>query len=60
MVLDRLFLWIFAISCIVGTGKIILDAPALYETAKAIPEPCKNAADEGVDAWLCLPEEEVA
>ncbi|XP_042906854.1 acetylcholine receptor subunit alpha-like 1 [Parasteatoda tepidariorum] len=31
MVLDRLFLWIFSIACIVGTGCIILRAPALYD-----------------------------
>ncbi|XP_052126951.1 acetylcholine receptor subunit alpha-like 1 [Frankliniella occidentalis] len=31
MVLDRLFLWIFAAACIGGTCLIILQAPALYD-----------------------------
>ncbi|XP_055938211.1 acetylcholine receptor subunit alpha-like 1 [Argiope bruennichi] len=36
MVLDRLFLWIFSIACIVGTGCIILRAPALYDDKQPI------------------------
>jgi nicotinic acetylcholine receptor len=36
MVLDRLFLWIFAISCIVGTASIVLAAPALYDDKQPI------------------------
>ncbi|XP_054159606.1 acetylcholine receptor subunit alpha-like 1 [Oppia nitens] len=32
MVLDRLFLWIFAISCVMGTILIIFSAPSLYDT----------------------------
>uniref|UniRef100_T1JG18 Uncharacterized protein n=1 Tax=Strigamia maritima TaxID=126957 RepID=T1JG18_STRMM len=31
MVLDRLFLWIFMLACVVGTCGIILQAPALYD-----------------------------
>ncbi|KAJ6217019.1 hypothetical protein RDWZM_008176 [Blomia tropicalis] len=31
MVLDRLFLWIFTIACIVGTGSIFLWAPSIYD-----------------------------
>ncbi|PAA86923.1 hypothetical protein BOX15_Mlig023922g1 [Macrostomum lignano] len=31
MVLDRLFLWIFSIACILGTIGIILQAPSLYD-----------------------------
>ncbi|XP_022686204.1 acetylcholine receptor subunit alpha-like 1 isoform X2 [Varroa jacobsoni] len=31
MVLDRLFLWIFTIACIVGTAGIFLQAPSLYD-----------------------------
>ncbi|KAG1653495.1 Acetylcholine receptor subunit alpha-like [Nymphon striatum] len=31
MVLDRLFLWIFTVACIVGTCGIILQAPSLYD-----------------------------
>ncbi|XKL62001.1 hypothetical protein PGB90_001834 [Kerria lacca] len=36
MVLDRLFLWIFALACIMGTALIILQAPVLYDTTKPI------------------------
>ncbi|XP_054718241.1 acetylcholine receptor subunit alpha-like 1 [Uloborus diversus] len=36
MVLDRLFLWIFTIACIVGSGWIILCAPALYDDKQPI------------------------
>ncbi|XP_065156853.1 LOW QUALITY PROTEIN: acetylcholine receptor subunit alpha-like 1 [Atheta coriaria] len=36
MVLDRLFLWIFALACVIGTGMIIFKAPSLYDTAKPI------------------------
>ncbi len=32
MVLDRLFLWIFASASIVGTLGIIVQAPTLYDT----------------------------
>lgn len=31
MVLDRLFLWIFTLSVLVGTAGIILQAPTLYD-----------------------------
>ncbi|XP_040565885.1 acetylcholine receptor subunit beta-like 2 [Lepeophtheirus salmonis] len=31
MVMDRLFLWLFTIACIMGTGGIILRAPSLYD-----------------------------
>lgn len=31
MVLDRLFLWIFALAVLVGTAGIILQAPTLYD-----------------------------
>ncbi|XP_055334768.1 acetylcholine receptor subunit alpha-like 1 isoform X2 [Paramacrobiotus metropolitanus] len=53
MVLDRLFLWIFAISCVIGTGKIILDAPALYEVRESIPKDCLGIVS-GDDAWFCV------
>uniref|UniRef100_A0A1A9X479 Nicotinic acetylcholine receptor alpha 1 subunit n=1 Tax=Glossina brevipalpis TaxID=37001 RepID=A0A1A9X479_9MUSC len=36
MVLDRLFLWIFAIACVVGTALIILQAPSLYDKSEPI------------------------
>ena len=31
MVLDRLFLWIFTLACIIGTVAIIFQAPSLYD-----------------------------
>ncbi|XP_054710852.1 LOW QUALITY PROTEIN: acetylcholine receptor subunit alpha-like [Uloborus diversus] len=36
MVLDRLFLYIFSIACVVGTACIILRAPALYDDKQPI------------------------
>jgi hypothetical protein len=36
MVLDRLFLWIFTSTTIIGTALIFLRAPSLYDTAKPI------------------------
>lgn len=36
MVLDRLFLWIFTITCIVGSGLILFQAPSLYDTTQPI------------------------
>lgn len=36
MVLDRLFLWVFTLACVMGTGLIILQAPSLYDTTKPI------------------------
>jgi nicotinic acetylcholine receptor len=36
MVLDRLFLWIFAFACVSGTVGIIFAAPSLYDTTKPI------------------------
>ncbi|XP_047121680.1 acetylcholine receptor subunit alpha-like 1 [Schistocerca piceifrons] len=36
MVLDRLFLWIFTIACVMGTALIILQAPSLYDTTRPI------------------------
>lgn len=36
MVLDRLFLWIFAIASLVGTFTILCEAPALYDDTKPI------------------------
>lgn len=32
MVLDRLFLWIFSLACVIGTCTILLQAPSLYDT----------------------------
>nr|AWX65626.1 nicotinic acetylcholine receptor alpha 1 subunit [Laodelphax striatellus] len=36
MVLDRLFLWVFILACVLGTALIILQAPSLYDTTKPI------------------------
>ncbi|XP_022243260.1 acetylcholine receptor subunit alpha-like 1 isoform X1 [Limulus polyphemus] len=36
MVLDRLFLWLFSITCLVGTIGILLQSPSLYDTEKPI------------------------
>ncbi|KYQ53406.1 Acetylcholine receptor subunit alpha-like 1 [Trachymyrmex zeteki] len=36
MVLDRIFLWIFTLTCVLGTAFIILEAPSLYDTTKPI------------------------
>ncbi|RWS24734.1 Acetylcholine receptor subunit alpha-like 1 [Leptotrombidium deliense] len=36
MVLDRLFLWIFAIACVVGTAGIMMQAPSLYDDKEPI------------------------
>ena len=36
MVLDRLFLWLFTLTCLLGTGFIILRAPSLYDMREPI------------------------
>ena len=36
MVLDRLFLWLFAIASLVGTFMILGEAPSLYDDTKPI------------------------
>ncbi|KAK7870124.1 hypothetical protein R5R35_011099 [Gryllus longicercus] len=36
MVLDRLFLWLFTVACVLGTALIILQAPSLYDTTQPI------------------------
>ncbi|XP_069942981.1 acetylcholine receptor subunit beta-like 2 isoform X2 [Cherax quadricarinatus] len=38
MVLDRLFLWVFTIACVVGMCGIIFQAPSLYDTRQPIDE----------------------
>ncbi|OWA52233.1 Acetylcholine receptor subunit beta-like 2 [Hypsibius exemplaris] len=55
LVLDRLFLWIFAITCLIGTATIILDAPPPFETDEPIPRLCVNPDLETIeDRWLCI------
>ncbi|KAJ8688550.1 hypothetical protein QAD02_024345 [Eretmocerus hayati] len=36
MVVDRIFLWLFTLMCVVGTAIIIMQAPSLYDTTKPI------------------------
>jgi len=36
MVLDRLFLWLFTLACVLGTGGIILRAPSIYDMREPI------------------------
>lgn len=36
LVIDRLFLWVFTLACIIGTCGIILQAPSFYDTMKPI------------------------
>ncbi|CAG0879450.1 unnamed protein product [Cyprideis torosa] len=36
MVLDRLFLWIFTLACVIGTAGIILQAPSLWDKRRPI------------------------
>jgi len=38
MVLDRMFLYIFTLACVLGTAGIILQAPSLYDTRTPIDE----------------------
>jgi len=50
MVIDRLFLWIFTTSCIVGTFGIILQAPTLYDTrAPLAPADYTSIGDYNTD-----------
>ncbi|OQV13810.1 Acetylcholine receptor subunit beta-like 2 [Hypsibius exemplaris] len=55
MVLDRLFLWIFSIACVLGTLLIILRAPSLYDTTEAIPKKlCYNVTPGSDESMECL------
>lgn len=38
MVLDRLLLWLFSITCLVGTVSILCQAPTLSDTRPAIDD----------------------
>ena len=42
MVLDRLFLWLFTVACVLGTVAIIFQAPSLYDTRDAIDSQYSN------------------
>ncbi|KAK6631321.1 Acetylcholine receptor subunit alpha-like 1 [Polyplax serrata] len=58
MVLDRLFLWIFTLSCITGTAMIILQAPSLYDTTKPIDIQYSKIAKKKMMMMMMGPEEE--
>ena len=52
MVVDRLFLWVFVIICVVGTCTIILDAPLIKDPDSAYqgihdPDAQINACGQG-------------
>ncbi|ERL84827.1 hypothetical protein D910_02251 [Dendroctonus ponderosae] len=57
MVLDRLFLWIFTLACVVGTGVIILNAPSLYDTTKPIDVVISKVAKKRMALLQMVPEE---
>nr|CAH7717349.1 unnamed protein product [Callosobruchus chinensis] len=57
MVLDRLFLWIFTVACIVGTGVIIFNAPSLYDTTKPIDVLISKVAKKKMALLKMVPEE---
>lgn len=58
MVLDRLFLWIFSLSCILGTALIIFQAPSLYDTTKPIDIQYSKIAKKKIMMMMMGPEEE--
>ncbi|KAK9874782.1 hypothetical protein WA026_005587 [Henosepilachna vigintioctopunctata] len=58
MVLDRLFLWIFSLACIFGTGIIIFNAPSLYDTNTPIDVLISKVAQKKM-AILKMAEEEM-
>ncbi|XP_019868289.1 acetylcholine receptor subunit alpha-like 1 [Aethina tumida] len=57
MVMDRLFLWIFTVACIVGTGIIIFNAPSLYDTTKPIDVLISKVAKKKMALLKMVPEE---
>ncbi|XP_037080832.1 acetylcholine receptor subunit beta-like 2 isoform X2 [Pollicipes pollicipes] len=42
MVLDRLFLWLFTLACVLGAVAIIFQAPSLYDTRESIDTQFSN------------------
>lgn len=57
MVLDRLFLWIFTLACVVGTAMIIFKAPSLYDTRKPIDILISKVAKKKMALLKMVPEE---
>ncbi|XP_059490109.1 acetylcholine receptor subunit alpha-like 1 [Neocloeon triangulifer] len=58
MVLDRLFLWIFSVACVMGTALIILQAPSLYDTTRPIDIQFSKIAKKKLLLMMMGPEEE--
>ncbi|XP_044018760.1 acetylcholine receptor subunit alpha-like 1 [Aphidius gifuensis] len=58
MVLDRIFLYVFTIACIVGTISIILQAPSLYDETKPIDIIHSKIAQRRMMLMKMGPEEE--
>ncbi|PSN32586.1 Acetylcholine receptor subunit alpha-like 1 [Blattella germanica] len=58
MVLDRLFLWIFTVACIMGTALIILQAPSLYDNTRPIDIQYSKIAKKKMRMMMMGPEED--
>ena len=58
MVLDRLFLWIFTVACVLGTALIILQAPSLYDTTRPIDIQYSKIAKKKMRMMMMGPEED--
>ncbi|XP_012284549.2 acetylcholine receptor subunit alpha-like 1 [Orussus abietinus] len=58
MVLDRIFLWIFTVACVIGTALIIFQAPSLYDTTKPIDIKYSNIAKKKMMLMNMGPEED--
>ncbi|XP_058792854.1 acetylcholine receptor subunit alpha-like 1 isoform X2 [Phymastichus coffea] len=58
MVIDRIFLWLFTVACIVGTALIIFQAPALYDKTKPIDLKYSKIAKKKMMLLNMLPEED--
>ncbi|CAK9806998.1 Acetylcholine receptor subunit alpha-like 1 [Anthophora plagiata] len=58
MVLDRIFLWIFTVACVLGTVLIILQAPSLYDTTKPIDIKYSKIAKKKMALMNMGPEED--
>ncbi|XP_018323259.1 acetylcholine receptor subunit alpha-like 1 [Agrilus planipennis] len=57
MVLDRLFLWIFTLACVIGTALIIFKAPSLYDTTTPIDIRISKVAKKKMKLLKMVPEE---
>jgi nicotinic acetylcholine receptor len=58
MVLDRLFLWIFTVACVVGTALIIFQAPSLYDTTRPIDIQYSKVAKKKMRMMMMGPEDD--